>query len=100
MNTLLTIGEVAAAFGASSKRPVYRAIARARADGRELTVPLYGKTLVPKKSLAALRQYYYPIGSKARKAMAPVWGKQGGITRQRSSSSDTTGKAVAARKEA
>jgi len=76
--SLLTIQEAADLLGAPNKRPVYRAVKRALADGHQTTVSLYGKTLVMRKMIDTLRQYYYPYYSESHQRMVTEWGRRGG----------------------
>jgi len=81
--SLLTIEQAADAIGAPNKRPVYRAINRAKADGKEVTIVLYGKTLVPKAKVAVLREYYFPYYSEAHQKMVKQWGAAGGTQKKK-----------------
>jgi rubrerythrin len=78
----LTIAEAAKELGAPNKRPIYRAINRAKAAGHETTVTLYGKLLVPRKSLAVLKNYYFPYYSEAHQKMVKEWGRRGGTQKR------------------
>jgi hypothetical protein len=75
---LLTIEEAARALGAPNKRPVYRALKRASERGEELAVMLFGKLLVPRKNIEALREYYFPYYSDTHQRMVKQWGAAGG----------------------
>jgi len=75
---LLTIEEAARALGAPNKRPVYRALKRAAEQGKELSVKLYGKTLIPRSTVEILKQYYYPYYSESHQRMVKQWGAAGG----------------------
>lgn len=78
----LTIKEAATAIGAPNKRAVYRAINRAREDGEEPTVSVFGRTLVKKAAIDSLKAYYFPFGSEQRHQAAIFWGGLGGKKRQ------------------
>lgn len=75
---LLTPEQAAEAIGATSKRAVYRAIARAKAAGTAVTVRPFGKMLVKRDMLAVLKSYYYPYYSEAHQANVKKWGAAGG----------------------
>ena len=80
---LLTIAEAAEAIEAPNNRPVYRAIKRARAAGKEVTVVVYGRTLVRRDMIDVLRSYYFPYYSDQHQAMVKVWGAAGGTTKKK-----------------
>lgn len=73
----LTISQVAEAMGAN-KRAVYRAMARATAEGKETFVLLFGRSLLPRENLAVLRSYYFPYYSEAHQSRVKKWGAAGG----------------------
>jgi hypothetical protein len=75
---LLTPVQAAEAIGATSKRAVYRAIARAKAAGEDVTVAPFGTMLVRKDKLAVLKNYYFPYYSEAHQANVKKWGAAGG----------------------
>jgi hypothetical protein len=75
---LLTPVQAAEAIGATSKRAVYRAIARAKAAGEDVTVAPFGTMLVRKDKLAVLKDYYFPYYSEAHQAKLKKWGAAGG----------------------
>jgi hypothetical protein len=75
---LLTPVQAAEAIGATSKRAVYRAIARAKAAGEDVTVAPFGTMLVRKDKLAVLKDYYFPYYSEAHQANVKKWGAAGG----------------------
>lgn len=79
----LTADEAAAAIGATTKRALYRALARARADGEEPTVELFGKTLFKRSEIENLKQYYFPWGSERRHELAVHYGSLGGTQKQK-----------------
>lgn len=76
-NDYLTAPQAAKAMGANT-RAIYRASARAIADGHETFVTILGRSLLPKAKLAVLQRYYFPNGSDRRAAMAEQWGRRGG----------------------
>jgi hypothetical protein len=75
---LMTPEQAAEAIGATSRRAVYRAIARAKAAGTDVTVAPFGKMLVRKDLLAVLKNYYFPYYSEAHQANVKKWGAAGG----------------------
>ena len=75
---MLTIEEAAKAIGAPNKRPVYRALARAAKAGRILSVSVYNRTLLPRKCIEELKEYYYPYYSEAHQKNVKAWGAAGG----------------------
>jgi selenocysteine lyase/cysteine desulfurase len=77
---LLTPEEAGERIGAN-KRAVYRALKRARAAGKQITVELFGRTLVPVENVEALREFYYPYYSEAHQKKVKEWGAAGGNTR-------------------
>lgn len=81
-DAFLTIPQAAEAIGAPNVRPVYRAIHRARADGKELTTAIYGKTLIPRANVAVLKEYYFPYYSETHQKMVKKWGAAGGTQKK------------------
>lgn len=81
----LTIAEAAEAIGAVNKRAVYRAIGRARDDGEETTISVFGRTLVPKAAVETLKAYYFPLGSEQRHEIAVFYGSKGGSQKKANS---------------
>lgn len=79
---LLTINQAMEAIGCTTRRGVYRTVARAREAGKETTVSLYGKTLIPRKMIAVLKEYYYPYYSEAHQRMVKQWGAAGGTQKR------------------
>lgn len=75
---LLTIEQAAKAIGGPNRRSVYRALKRADAAGKQLSVALFGKTLIPRQHIEELRQYYYPYYSEQHQRMVKQWGAAGG----------------------
>lgn len=73
----LTVEQAGKRIGAN-KRATYRAIKRAIADGKTVTVSIFGRTLVPVEAVAVLKEYYYPYYSEAHQRMVREWGSRGG----------------------
>lgn len=82
ISQLMTFPEAAAAIGAPNRRAVYRAVARAEADGEEVTVQAFGKTLVKKSAVKILKHYYFPFGSEQRHELAVHCGHLGGSAKR------------------
>jgi hypothetical protein len=78
----MTVEEVAEAIGAPNKRPVYRAILRAREAGKEVTTNLFGKTLIPREMVAVLKEFYFPYYSEQHQKMVREWGAAGGTQKR------------------
>jgi len=76
----LTIEETMEVIGCSM-RSVYRAIDAAAADGVTVDTYIFGKRLVLRKMLDAVRARYFPFGSKRRSEMAVECGQRGGLTK-------------------
>jgi hypothetical protein len=65
----------------TNKRAVWRARARASADGKETFVLLFGRTLLPRNRLPVLRSYYFPRSGeyhRKNKAKVKAWAASGG----------------------
>lgn len=77
---LLTPEEAGERIGAN-KRAVYRAIKRAAAAGKPVTVELFGRTLVPVANVETLREFYFPYYSEQHQRMVKKWGSMGGSTK-------------------
>lgn len=77
---LLTVEEAGARIGAN-KRAAYRALKRAAAAGKQITVEVFGRTLIPVKNVEVLREFYYPYYSDAHQRKVKEWGAAGGNTR-------------------
>jgi len=75
--THLTIEQAMAAIGCT-RRSLYRAIDRAKADGIETTVSIYSRRLVLRNRLDALKARYFPFGSQRRHEMHVIFGGIGG----------------------
>jgi hypothetical protein len=76
----LTFEEATEAVGCSP-RSLYRAIDAAEGDGVQVTAVLFGKRLVLRKMLDAIRARYFPFGSRRRSEMAVQCGQRGGLTK-------------------
>jgi hypothetical protein len=76
----LTFEEAMAAVGCSP-RSIYRAINAAEGEGIQVTTVLFGKRLVLRKMLDAIRARYFPFGSGRRSEMALECGRLGGLTK-------------------
>jgi hypothetical protein len=61
-----------------SRRAVYRALSRSEAEGDDLAVRAFGRTLIPRARFNDLKKRHFPFGSKARSRMAKLWGSKGG----------------------
>lgn len=79
-NDYLTAAQVAEALG-TNKRAVYRASARAIAEGHETFVTILGRSLLHKSRVALLKQFYYPYYSEAHQKKVKEWGAAGGATK-------------------
>lgn len=77
---LLTVEEAGEQIGAN-RRAVYRALKRAAAAGKQVTVEVFGRTLIPVANVAVLREFYFPYYSDAHQRMVKKWGASGGNTR-------------------
>jgi selenocysteine lyase/cysteine desulfurase len=73
----MTVEQAGALFGAN-KRAAYRALKRARKAGKEITVVIFGRSLVPASAVETLKKFYYPYYSEAHQANVKKWGSQGG----------------------
>ena len=62
----------------ANTRAVYRAIKRAEAAGKKVTVELFGRTLVPVEAVPVLETFYYPFYSESHQKMVKEWGRRGG----------------------
>jgi excisionase family DNA binding protein len=71
----LTIDEAAEAVGCN-RRALYRAMHRAGID--TVTTLLFGKRLVPRDKLDAIKANYFPYYSETHQAMVKTWGAAGG----------------------
>lgn len=76
-DTHLTVEQAMAAIGCT-RRSLYRAIDRAKADGIETTVSLFSRRLVLRSKLDALKARYFPFGSRRRHEMHVIFGGIGG----------------------
>lgn len=82
----LTVEQAGAAIG-GNRRAAYRAVARARQAGKDVTTVIFGRTLVHKSKLAVLKEFYFPYYSEAHQKMVKKWGaaggRQSGITKRK-----------------
>ena len=78
VDDLMTPEQAAEAIGATNKRAVYRAMARAKAAGKDVTVAPFGRMLVRRDMLAILKSFYFPYYSEAHQANVKKWGAAGG----------------------
>lgn len=77
LDQYLTIDQTCEALGCN-RRAVYRAIKRAKAAGKDVSVVVLGKILVLKKAVATVKQFYFPYYSEAHQRMVKQWGAAGG----------------------
>lgn len=77
---LLTPEQAGERIGAN-KRAVYRALKRAKEAGKQITVELFGRTLIPAENVKVLEEFYYPYYSDAHQRKVKEWGAAGGNTR-------------------
>jgi len=75
LSQYMTVAEARDLIGAAP-RGIWRAIARAGRD--KVTVKFFGRTLVRKDAIEAIRAHYYPYYSEAHQAMVKKWGAKGG----------------------
>lgn len=94
-NNYLTAADVMQELGCA-RRGVYRAIARAKAAGHEVTENVLGRTLVKRSSLAVLKKFYFPYYSEAHQAMVKKWGSKGGTAKARNAAARPGGRKRAA----
>jgi hypothetical protein len=71
----LTIIQTAKAVGCT-RRTLYRVIDRIGTD--EIVTVAFGRRLVHKSKVAAIKEAYMPLGSKKHKMAARAWGSAGG----------------------
>jgi hypothetical protein len=74
----MTIDEAAAAVGCN-RRALYRAMNRVGLDN--VTVLIFGKRLVPRDKLDAIKAHYFPYYSETHQRMVKAWGASGGATK-------------------
>ena len=79
---LLTVEEAGEQIGAN-RRAVYRALKRAAAAGKQITVEVFGRTLIPVKNIEVLREFYFPYYSPAHQRMVKKWGAMGGTQKKK-----------------
>jgi hypothetical protein len=74
----MTIDEAAAAVGCN-RRALYRAMNRVGLDN--VTVMIFGKRLVPRDKINAIKSHYFPYYSETHQRMVKAWGASGGATK-------------------
>jgi len=74
----MTIDEAVEAVGCN-RRALYRAMNRAGFD--TVTTLLFGKRLVMRDKLDAIKANYFPYYSEAHQAMVKTWGASGGAAK-------------------
>jgi hypothetical protein len=79
-NDYLTIKQTADALG-TNNRGVYRALARARAEGAECLENILGRSVVHRKKVETLKRFFFPIYGENHQAMVKEWGRRGGATK-------------------
>lgn len=79
---LLTVEEAGEQIGAN-KRAAYRALKRAREAGKQITVEVFGRTLIPVKNVEVLREFYFPYYSESHQRMVKKWGAMGGTQKKK-----------------
>jgi len=79
---LLTVEEAGEQIGAN-KRAAYRALKRAREAGKQITVEVFGRTLIPVKNVEVLREFYFPYYSESHQRMVKKWGAMGGTQKRK-----------------
>lgn len=75
----MTIIQTARAVGCS-RRTLYRVIERIGID--EIVTAAFGRRLVHKSKLAAIKAAYMPLGSKKHSIAARAWGSAGGTQKR------------------
>jgi hypothetical protein len=79
-NDYLTLEETMEVMGCSL-RSVYRAMDAAAADGLLVETRIFGKRLVLRSMLSALKARHYPFGTKRRSELAVECGRLGGLSK-------------------
>lgn len=77
-NDYLTIAETVKAVGCS-RRTLYRILERMDSG---VVTQAFGKQLIHKSHVAALRKAYLPFGSERRSKAAQAWGAAGGTQKR------------------
>jgi hypothetical protein len=75
----LTIIQAAKAVGCS-RRTLYRVVERIGTD--EIVTAAFGKRLIHKSKVAAIKAAYMPLGSKKHSMAARAWGAAGGTQKR------------------
>jgi hypothetical protein len=75
----LTIIQAAKAVGCS-RRTLYRVVERIGTD--EIVTVAFGKRLIHKSKVAAIKAAYMPLGSKKHSMAARAWGAAGGTQKR------------------
>jgi len=78
-NDYLTLEQAAKAVGCS-RRTLYRVIDRIGTS--EIVTEAFGKRLVHKSKVAAVKAAYLPLGSKKHSIAARLWGAAGGTQKR------------------
>lgn len=81
LDRFLTIDQFIEQVGCS-RRAAFRALKRSRDEGKNLTVKILGRTLIPKGMVAALEAYWQPFGSERRSEAAKAYGAMGGTQKR------------------
>lgn len=85
---LLTVEQAGARIGAN-KRAAYRALKRAAEAGKQITVEVFGRTLIPVANVEVLREFYFPYYSEAHQRMVKKWGAMGGTQKKKNQKART-----------
>lgn len=75
----LTMTQAAAAVGCS-RRTLYRVVERLGAG--EVVTQAFGKQLIHKSKVPALKKAYLPLGTERRLEAARAWGSAGGTQKR------------------
>ena len=86
----LTVAEAMEALGCP-RRAVYRAIARAKLAGHDVTETVRGREMIVRKMLPTLKNFYFPYYSEAHQAMVREWGRKGGSAKARNAAAARPG---------
>lgn len=65
-----------------SRRALYRAIARAEAEGVVVSISVLSRRLILRDKLDAIKARYFPFGSERRHKKQIEWGRTGGLTKK------------------
>lgn len=94
-NNYLTVAEAMEELGCP-RRAVYRAIARAKLAGHDVTETVLGREMIVRKMLPTLKRFYFPYYSEAHQAMVKEWGRKGGSTKAKNAAARQGGRKRAA----